>query len=103
MLWFDNATTPRSAMVAVLEFLDAEAARHERSAKSSKLQRDKGENMARCNAIKNAANILRDCNVMRTPDKPPTEHEALTFAFNAIGRDIASDNLPRKRVVRDVI
>ena len=65
MLYLANAETPRGTLQAVLDFLNAEAARYERDANRHTVAKHKSLEMARCNALRLAVMSLEDCNVMQ--------------------------------------
>ena len=56
-----QGTTPQEVKDSILELLKMEAERHCQSAKNSRLQKDKACDMARANALRSVASLLRDC------------------------------------------
>jgi hypothetical protein len=70
-----QGTTPEEVKNSVLELLEQEAARHERSSKSARLKGEAAQDRARANALRNVWHMLKhstlaDLNAMKEHATP---------------------------------
>jgi hypothetical protein len=76
MLVFTDATTPKKTILGVIELLNAEIARYQKTGITGRLQRDRDQDTARANALRLIVRQLADCNLMHQKDEEDGHNEA---------------------------
>lgn len=56
-----QGTTPEEVKTSVLELLEQEAARHDRSAKTARLKGEAAQDRARANALRSVWHLIKHC------------------------------------------
>lgn len=84
-----QGTTPEEVKNSVLELLEQEAARHERSSKSARLKGEAAQDRARANALRNVWHMLKHSTLADlNADKTRREAQGNPPAFTPIAQDV---------------